>query len=209
MITLSNRRFAVLLLLGFLASTAPSRAEDLKARVKHALERDKSSDLAAAPESEKAALRAELKKHTGANRIVAKRATQALIGLGDTETIEHYLRLFNEGREPREWRDAARMLELASEPSVIARVAGQLLKEENAQELLDGDRLMSPRSVLAAKIIVAVGANATQLPASVREAFQNVPSYPSENFRAVVRRWWVTNRAAIASRNYDRVTPPR
>lgn len=207
MITPANRRFASFVLLGFLASTTPCRADDVEARVKHALERDQLSELAAAPQSEKAALCAELRKYRRADRTFSQHTTEALIQLGDSETIEHYLQMFNGGRNMREWRDAARMLRMANQPSVIARVAGQLLKEESAQQLLDGDMLTSPKSVLAAQIIVDVGAHAAELPRSVREALQKIPSYPPENLRAAVRQWWTANRRALESRKYNRVLP--
>jgi hypothetical protein len=207
MITRTNTLSALLVLFSLFGFAMSSRGDDAKSRVKNALQRNQFTDLATAPENEKTAILAELRKQADEDPLFAHRATRALVQLGDAETIQHYVQMFNEGREGREWRRAAKILKLAADPTVIARVAGQLANQESSGDILDGDVLMSPHSVLAAEIIIAVGAKATQMPTSVRAGFHNIQTHSPEEVRAVVRRWWKANQAAFDSGKFDRVAP--
>jgi hypothetical protein len=203
---------ALLLCLSIFVSGSRCQADDVKARAQNVLERQQPDDYTSTSEAEKVLLRAEFKRYKNEDDgrgVFSRRAAQELVKLGDSETIEHCIREFLDEKRLPPARRAAQMLELATDPAVIPRLSEQIFAEDGVEPVAETDVFVSPKSILATNVIIAIGAKAPQLPAEARESLQSLKQKRPEERRTVLRRWWRENQSAFGSQQYSRVTAAR
>jgi hypothetical protein len=189
-------------------------AQNAKTRIVNVIERGERGDLAAASEAEKTAMRGELRKYLSGEigkGLYSNRAEEALVEVGDAETIQKHVDGFLHAATLRAASRAAKMLARASDPAIIARLADQMFVEESTNFVTEGggEFFVSPKSILAADAIVKIAIKAVELPEPVRQSLKRVQKVLPDERRRVLRRWWNENRNAFASKSYDRVVPAK
>ena len=191
-------------------SLLPLRAQnDPATRVRNALEGGRRDDLTAAPEAEKEAMRIELRKYVGEQNTFNRSAIRELIKLNEVLTIDEHVALFHTLPAGVKHGRVAKMLTVATDPGVIARIAEHVYVDESVEGWFAPCVFVLPKSVLATRLIIEIGSNASELPLQVRQSLASLQQLRPEARRDVVRQWWSKNRSAFASRTYDAITPAR
>lgn len=136
------------------------------------------------------------------------KALTTLVNMGDTNAINKMVHEFGEASNMGRVRFQRELERYCSQTSLIPYLAVDLYRDEESKlQFVDHEYFVEPKSVVAARIILAIILKSEQIPENNKVWAGNIDTSDAKMLRSEIRRWCRQNMTQLVSREFKKIVP--